>query len=336
MKLTVTGTNHHFSPLEVRDRLSFSKKKLRETSRFLKAMPEVRSFWILSTCNRSEIYAWSDEELDLQQIFCEAHGMSREELVSFLYTRKDRNALQHFVRVMYGLDSQIVGESQILGQVRHAVRYSEDIGALDPLAREFIFQAIKTAEKVRFETRAEHFSGTVADAAFDLIQRNDPLVREKKFLLIGTGKIIGLFVPLLAREGIRPVIVSNRNHEKAAEWARVMGGETASLEDLAGLIPETDVIISATSCPHAVLHKEHFRDQKKPVLILDLAVPRDAEPAIKEITGVRLFDLDDLALAATNDHQKEWVRVAENRVQEECETVWKELSRLEAEKVHSR
>jgi glutamyl-tRNA reductase len=335
MRFTAIGTNHHFSPLEVRDRLSFSKKKLRETYRFLGAIPGIRSFWILSTCNRSEIYVWSQGELDLPKIFCEAHGMSQEKPNPFLYIHKNQNALRHFVRVICGLDSQVVGESQILGQVRQAVRYSEEMGALDPFAKGFVLQAIKAAEKVRFETGAERFSGTVADAAFDLIRRNDPLVREKKFLLIGTGKIMGLFVPLLVCEGICPIIVSNRNHEKAVEWAQETGGTTASLEDLAGLIPETDIIISATSCPHAVLHKEHFRNQKKPVLVLDPAVPRDAEPAIKEITGVRLFDLDDLAFAGADDRQKGWVKAAEIGVQEECEALWKELLRLEAEKAPS-
>lgn len=336
MKFIMAGTSHRFSPLEIRDRLSFSGKKLREASRSLQAVPKIRSFLILSTCNRSEVYGWCEEGMDLRKVFCGLHGIPEEELAPFLYVYEEQDALRHFVRVMCGLDSQMVGESQILGQVRQAVRYSEDIHALNSFTREFVLRAIEAAEKVRRETKIEYFSGTVADAAFDLLQRNSSFVREKRFLLVGTGKVMGLFVPLLAREDIRPVIVSNRNHEKAVEWAHVLGGSAGHLEDLPALIPDSDIIISATSCPRTVLHQEHFRGHKKPVLVLDLAVPRDADASIKEVPGVRLFDLDDLGSTAIHIGPGDWVDAAERRVFEKCGELWKELSGSEQEKVLSR
>lgn len=333
MSFSVVGTNHRFSPLEVRERVSFSKKKLRESFRSLKETPGVNSFLILSTCNRSEVYLWSDPDVDLQMIFCGLHGIPEEDLTPFLYQYEGEEALRHLLRVLCGLDSQILGEPQIFGQARQAIRYAEESGALDLRAGHWISRAIRVAEKLRQETGRGFFSGTLADAAFECVRRNCPEFHNKKFLLVGTGKVMGLFIPLLARESVCPVIVSNRNHEVAEVWARELGGEAAHLEDLPALIPDSDIIISATSCPKTVLHQEHFCGHKKPVLVLDLAVPRDADASIKEVPGMRLFDLDDLGSTAVYSVPGDRVDAAEQRVREECGELWKELSGSEQEKV---
>ena len=333
MKFTVTGTNHRFSPLEIRERLSFSKKKKLETSRFLETVSGIQSFFILSTCNRSEIYLWGDPDRDIRGIFCGLHGISQETLTSFLYHYEGEQTLRHLLRVMCGLDSQILGESQIFEQVQQAVCRAEGSGGLDLQAVFCVSRAIAIAEKIRRRTDKGHFSETLADAAFGLIRRNRPSFHDEKFILVGTGKVMELFISLLAREGIRPVIVSNRNHDKAVEWARVLGGSAGRLEELPVLVPDSGVIISATSCPTTVLHREYFQGPLKSVLVLDLAVPRDVDASIKEVPGVRLFDLDDLGLTGVKNGLEDWAESAEQRVQKECEVLWKELSGSGQEKV---
>ena len=336
MSFCVVGTNHRFSPLEIREQFSFPKKKLREAFRSLKETPGIDAFWILSTCNRSEVYLWSDRDMDLPRLFFGLHEVPEETLSSFLYQYEEEEALRHFVRVTCGLDSQILGEPQIFGQVKQAALWAKEAGSLKPQAIDWISRAIGAAEKIRKETIEGAFSKTLADAAFELIRRNCREYSRKKFLLVGTGKVMGLFIPLLAVESIRPVIVSNRNHEGAEVWARELGGKAAHLEDLPALIQGSDIIISATSCPKTVLHPEHFAGHSRTVLVLDLAVPRDAEASIKEVPGVKLFDLDDLGLAAVKNIPGVWAEAAGRRVQEECESLWRELSGSEQEKVLSR
>lgn len=333
MSFIVVGTNHRFSPLEIRERVSFSRKKLREAFHSLKRIPGIDSFLILSTCNRSEIYLWSNQGGNLRQVFCSLHEMSAEVLTPFLYQYEGEEALRHLLRVMCGLDSQIVGETQIFGQVRQAIRFAEESGALDFQGAHLIKRAIGIAEKIRRGMKEGYSSRTLADAAFELIRRNCPFFYNKKFLLVGTGKVIELFIPLLASEGVRPVIVSNRNHEGAEVWARELGGKTAYLEDLPALISDSEIIISATSCPRTVLHQEHFRNHPKTVLVLDLAVPRDADASIKEIPGVKLFDLDDLGMTAVKNGLGHWIDDAERIICQECGELWKELSGSEQEKV---
>lgn len=336
MSFFVVGTNHRFSSLEVREKFSFSRKKLREAFRSLKKTTGIDSFLILSTCNRSEIYLWSDQDMDLRRIFCGLHEISEEVFAPFLYQHEGAEALRHLLRVMSGLDSQILGEPQIFLQVRQAVRCAEESRALNLQAAYLISRSVVVAEKIRREMGEGSFSRTLADAAFELIQRNYPLFRNMKFLLVGTGKVMELFIPLLARECVRPVIVSNRNHEKAEEWAQMLGGEAGRLEDLLAWVSHAEIIISATSCPKTVLHQEHFRGHPKTALVLDLAVPRDADVSIKEIPGVKLFDLDDLGLSAVKNGSSDWAHAAERIVCQECGELWKELSGLGQEKVLSR
>jgi len=336
LNFSVVGTSFRFSPLEIREKLSFSKKRLREAYHSLKDFHEGTSFLILSTCNRSEVYGWGDEDVPLQKIFCRLHGLPEDLFEPFIYQYQEKDAFRHFVRVLCGLDSQILGEGQIFLQGQRAYETATEFGAIAPGNANLIARMIALAGKIRKEAGRGFFSGTLADAAWELVRRNSPSFNDPRILLIGTGKVIELFISLLCREGIRPVIISNRNHGKAAEWAAVTSGKAAYLEDLSALLTEADVIISATSCPHPVLRREHFRHRSRPVLVLDLAVPRDAEPSIKEVPGVRLFDLDDLGIVSGGGAGNEWLESAEHDIRKECEVLWKELSGSEQEKVLSR
>lgn len=331
MSFLVAGTSYRFSPLEVRERVLFAKKNLRDAFCSLKGIFGLQAFFILSTCNRSEIYLWSDRETDARRIFCGLHGTPEDALRPFLYQLKDEEALRHLFRVMCGLDSQIPGESQIFGQVKQAVRYAEEFGTIDYRAARLINRTSEAAERFRRNTGEGYVSGTLADAALELLRENEPFFYNKRFLLVGTGKVMEQFIPLLMREDIRPVLISNRNHEQAAYWARMLRGSACHLEELSASVRDSDIIISATSCPRTILRREHFSDRSNPALILDLAVPRDAEAAIKDIPGVKLFNLDDVGMARAKKIADGWVDAAERRVRGECEVLWRERSESERE-----
>ena len=333
MKLSVVGASHHVCPLSVRERFFLSRKKRDIASRFLKETRGVSSFFILSTCNRSEIYLWSDRLISEVEIFCNVHGMDCDEIAPFLYVHTEQAAWRHLIRVGCGLDSQILGEPQILSQINSAVTNSAVSSNIDPEASSDIYKALRIIQNVRNDVGAHCVSENIADKVFNIIRKNEPAFRKKRYLLIGTGKIAELFLPVLVREGLSPVVVSNKNYEKAIEWANKLGGKAVRLNNLSALIHSADIVITATSSPHAVLHGEYFCGVQKPGFIFDLAVPRDADPAIRSIPGVRLYDLDEVGSLDAREGQQEWVHVAELKAHNESIKLWSELSELGQEKV---
>lgn len=340
MMFFVIGTNHRHSPLEVRERLFFSKAKACEARSLFRRLPGVEASVILSTCNRAEIYVWCEDPSVAAERFSEAfaflHGSRSEDLGPFLYVYEDAEAVRHLLRVACGLDSQTLGEPQILGQVERAVDDAVREGALCGQAEDFFRQAVLAARRIR-EVPGVPVGRSIAERAVNVAREYHGGLDGKCFLMIGTGKVMELFIPLIEERRIRAVFAANRNREKAEAWAAGTGGRAVSLECIGEVVPFADTIVSATSCPHVILKKEHLSHRERPLLVLDLAVPRDVESSVKGMPGVRLLDLDDLGAAAVDAARDDVrVRAAEESVFRESLFLWKILSGSEPEKALSR
>lgn len=250
MSFFVTGTNHRFAPIAVREKISFVKRRLSDAVSFF------GNAVILSTCSRVEIY--TDQDLDLKQMLCRYHEINAKEIYPYLYTYKDKDAFVHLCRVMSGLDSLIYGEKEILGQVRFAYDTAKPKGLLNKM----FVDSFRVARKVRQRMQIDVSIGnTVRDFLGD--------IEGKKVIIIGRG-------------------------ETSRITARALGYkcEITGCEELKEKIKTADIVISATGSPHIVIRKEDV--PQRPILILDLAVPRDVDPLVKEIEGVRLFCLDEI------------------------------------------
>lgn len=338
MKIIVVGTNHKYSPIEIRERFSFSKKRLDEALLRLVNYPKIRSAVILSTCNRAELYAMTQEIEtginSLKEFLCDYHCQIPKKIEPYLYTYIGMEAVQHLFEVACGLDSQIIGESQILEQVRFAYEQAKKVGATDRLLNTIFGNAIRVSLKVRQKTEISKGKVSIATVVMELIKRQYSSIKDKKVLIIGVGKISELVSKYLKKERLQTVFIANRTYEKACQLAELIGAEVVRFDRLKEKILDTDIIISATSSPHLILKKEDFLGTKKPQLVIDLAVPRDVEPEVKNMKGISLFGLDDLdfIIEKNLNIRREGIPAAEEIIKKEIENLClKEPLELEPE-----
>lgn len=337
MNFILVGTNHKTSPIEIRERLSFSKKRLRDTLFLLKESEVVKAAVILSTCNRVEIYcAAEDVAAAIQQIqdfIARYHEIDKQKFLPYLYIYQGKEAIQHLFNVSCGIDSQIIGENQILEQIEFAYAQARGAAVINDFLTRIFTKAIDTGTKVRNNTEISRGNITIASIAISLMKYKLLSLQDKKLLIIGVGKICELVARNLQREKIKAVFISNRNFEKAVQLADYIGAEAVGFDNLRQKLKETDIIISATSSPHLVLKKEDFKDIHKPLLIIDLAVPRDVDPEVKYIEGINLFCLDDLdfLIEKNLEKRKNAIPQALKIIEHEVESLWSQLTELEPE-----
>lgn len=296
--LIVAGTNHRYSPIAIREKLSFSQKKIPAALMALVAYPKIKAGVILSTCNRVELYADTEEIATgiktLKGFLAVGQAQALNEIEAYLYIYIGKEAIRHLFQVACGLDSQIIGESQIAEQVELAYRQAQAVQATNGYL-DFIFQeALRVSLRVRCESGISKGDVSLASIVLELIKNKCSQIKDKRILIIGLGKIAVSVAGCLKQEQVKTVFITNRNYEKAKELARDMSAEVVRFEQLREKLRDSDIIISATASPHLILKKEDLARVKKPLLIIDLAVPRDVEPEIKYIEGITLFCLDDL------------------------------------------
>lgn len=298
MSLVVVGTNHKFSPIEIREKFCFSKKRLKQALVKLSGYENIKAGVILSTCNRVEIYADvvdSNSGIDsLRNFICEFHYQKEEKVLPYFYSYTDNQALFHLSCVASGIDSQIIGEDEILGQVQYAYSQAKEIESTDKLLNAIFDSAIKIAQKVREKTALASGKVSLASILLELLKENFSSLKDKRILIIGVGKITQLITKYLKKEKVDTVFIANRTYEKAQELAKNINAEVVRFDKLKEKLAEANVIISATSSPHLILKKEDLINVKKPLLIIDLAIPRDIDPEARNINGIKLFCLDDL------------------------------------------
>ena len=279
-RLTLVGLSHHSAPVEVRERVAFSAEHAAELARSLGEAV------CLSTCNRTELYAVGGDDVEARAVA--ALGPDVE---PFLYRLGDESAALHLFRVAAGLDSLVPGEGEILGQVRAAYEAGSTGRLLDRVFR----QALHVGKRVRNETAIGESPASVSSAAAALAQQVFGELAGRRVLLIGAGKIGELAAVNLVSRGAEIAYVANRTRATGEQLAARFGGTGIGVEDVPGRLGEVDVVISSTSSPELVLRREDVAPVKRStIFFIDIAVPRDLDPAISELDGCYLYDIDDL------------------------------------------
>jgi len=305
-RLLAVGVSHHHAPLEVRERLYLQDGKPAELA------AELGEAVVLSTCNRTEVYLVG---ADPDTVRAELERRSNLELGGVLACWDDGEAVSHLFRVAAGLDSLVPGESQILGQVREAYDSARRAGATGPLLNRLFEDALRAGKRVRTEAKLHELPESVAASAVELAARELGGAEGRRALLFGAGRMSELAARDLRARGAE-VVVSSRTLESAQDLVDRVGGRAAAFDAVAVELPEADLVISATRCPYPILHAEAVRPREKPLVLVDVAVPRDLDPAIDELEGCTLFDIDALGEGLVG--REEDVREAEAIVAEEA------------------
>ena len=302
MSLHVLGINHQTAPVALREKVAFGPEALATALASLRALPQVREAVLLSTCNRTELYADTEGDGQLLADWLASHPDAGRDLHAYLYRHRDADAVRHLFRVATGLDSLVLGEPQILGQVKQAWATARDAGTLGgPLDRVFQ-QAFATAKRARTDTRIGANPVSVASTAVRLAQDNFARLDESTVLLVGAGETIELAARHLVEARTKRLLIANRTLAHAQELASRHGGYALPLAELDKHLAEADIVIAATASREPVLHRPQVEHalrlrRHRPMLLLDLAVPRDIAHDVSGLRDVFLYTVDDLERA---------------------------------------
>ena len=312
MQLVTIGLNHNTAPVEIREQLAFSDSRLDAGLQALVGPFDFVEATILSTCNRSEIYAvceGDDGGERIRRFLAQEHGLDIDQLQPCLYELTGTDAAIHLFRVACGIDSLVIGESQILGQVRGGLEAAQHNKAAGLMLNELFQRALKVGKRARTETDIGRGHLSISTAAVELASRIFDRLDGKCALLIGAGEMMTLTARYLVDTGVGRMIVANRTPERAAELARAFAGEALALEDISLQMHDVDIIISSTAAPGFVIHAQMIRDamhkrRGRPLFMIDIAVPRDIDPKVRDLDNVFLFDIDDLEEVVRSNRQE--------------------------------
>jgi glutamyl-tRNA reductase len=328
MELLVIGLNHNTAPIEIRECLAFPEDKLEEALTKVHALSSVKEDMIVSTCNRVEVYAATRETEkathDLKEFLCQYHGISLKEFEKSLYTHVGEEAVRHIFRVASSLDSMVLGEPQILGQIKDAYDISQQANTSGLILHRLLHRAFHVAKRVRTETKIAISAVSVSSVAVELAEKIFGTLEKKTVLLIGAGEMCELAARHLVAGGVERMLVTNRTYERAVSLAQEFRGEAIPFEDMTQGLKKTDIVISATNSPHYLIEHDRItkvmKDRRqKPIFFIDIADPRDIEPKVGDMENVYLYNIDDLQKVANEnirDREKE-AQKAETLVQDE-------------------
>jgi len=328
MKFSITGLNHTTAPVEVRERLAFDAAALAEALHALKQRPGFLEGMILSTCNRVEIAVAADDNAaaDVEAFLADVRLVSREWISPYLYRYDDRAAIQHLFRVASSLDSMVVGEPQILGQLKAAWEVARTEGAVSGFLDGLLMRAFSVAKRVRTETEIGSSAVSVSYAAVELAREIFGQLRDKTVMVVGAGKMSESAARHLRRCGATRILVTNRTEERAQEMADLFDGEVVPYTGFIAALPAVDIVIASSGAPHYILLRDQMKRviearRNRPVFLIDIAVPRNIDPAVNELDNVFLYDIDDLQRVVANNlqHRKEIAGQAELIIEEEVE-----------------
>ncbi len=338
--LIVIGLSHRSAPVEVRERFWFSPSRTVEALQDLAKAPGVAEVALLSTCNRTEFILWADD-LDiapdsLQSFLTRQLALKMTEWRSF-YRLAGVPAIEHVFRVTAGLDSMVVGEPEITGQVKAAWARAQQAGTTGRFLDAVFQKALNVTKRVRAETAIGQAAVSVPYAAVELAKRIFGSLRDRRVMILGAGKMSELSARYLLASGAESVHVVNRTFEHAVELAKTLGGFAVPFEQRWESLRQADILLSSTGCPHVVFTREdaermRAERQGRPVFLIDIAVPRDIDPAVRKVPGVYLYDIDDLeqVVARNLEERKAAAVEAQAIVARETETF---RSKLHAQRV---
>ncbi len=334
MKLAITGVSHKTAPVEVRERLAFPELSLSGALRDLKGRDGVAEAVILSTCNRVEITVACPDEVDPLTAL---EGFWPEPLERYFYRYEGRQAVHHLFRVAASLDSMVIGEPQILGQLKKAYATAKDSGAVSGLLEIVLTRAFAVAKRVRSETGIGQMAVSVSYAAVELARKIFGSLSGKTVMLVGAGKMSELAARHLRRSGASHIFVTNRSADRAMELAALFQGTPVEYGRFLGILPEVDILITSSGAPHYILRKEEMQRvigvrRNKPMFLIDIAVPRNIQPEVNEVDNVYLYDIDDLQ-EVVEANLRERLKEAERAEQIVAEEVDRMMARLNVQEV---
>ena len=306
MNFQLIGVNHKTAPVEVRERLAVSDRQLPDALQHLLHFPGVGEGMILSTCNRVEVLIQTaNGSTDLRKFLAQYFGLEPESYESHLYEYRQHEAVRHVFRVASSLDSMIVGEPQILGQVKEAYATARAAGAVQSYLDLLLTRAFAVAKKVRSETAVGSSSVSVASVAVELAGKIFGSLVGKQVCLVGAGKMSELAARHLLARGAGTIFVANRTYTRAVELAANFGGEAIRFDELYAHCDRADIVITSTGSPVAIFKREHgemflARRKNRPMFFIDIAVPRDVDPEMNQLDGIFVYDIDDLQDAVSN------------------------------------
>jgi len=316
MELFVLGLSHKTAPIEIRERLHVPERDLPKPLELLGATGDVPERMLLATCNRVEVYGVCDGTLEVAvravtECLADYHGISPDRFAGALYTYTGADAVRHIFRVACSLDSLVLGEPQILGQVKTAYGAARAQSALGLLLGTLLEQALHVAKRVRTETGIASAAVSVSSAAVELARKIFGDLAGRSVLILGAGEMAELALRHLLDDGVRSVIVANRSYDRALMLAEQFQGRAVTFEGIRQQLVEADIVISSTSAPHYVVKREELlpilsRRRHRPIFLIDIANPRDIDPACNELDNVYLYNIDDLqAVVAANLKERE-------------------------------
>ena len=300
MALFTLGINHHTAPLSVREQVAFHAEKVQQALADLTRGSDVREAAILSTCNRTELYVSTDAPGVAADWLAEYHRIARHEIEPYLYTYPERDSVRHAFRVASGLDSMVIGEPQILGQMKDAVRVAEAAGTLGTTLHKLFQRSFAVAKEVRSTTAIGANIVSMAAAAVHLAERIFERVGDQKILFIGAGEMIELCATHFAAREPKQIVVANRTVERGMALAERFGATAIRLDEIAGRLAEFDIVVSCTASQLPIIglgmvERAIKARRHRPMFMVDLAVPRDIEMEVGEMDDVFLYTVDDLA-----------------------------------------
>jgi glutamyl-tRNA reductase len=323
MELLCLGLNHRTAPVEVRERFAVGNTKLGEAANELIVLAEASEAVVISTCNRTEFYLAADgaqatfERIEIRL----AEKIQVDSSVAAHFYRKEKSeAARHLCRVVSGLDSMLLGETEIFGQVKQAYTSALEAGATGAVLNKVFQRSFGVGKKVRTETSIQEGSTSVGNVAVDLAEKIFGHLKNSEVMILGAGEMSRITAQSLVSRGAKSIFVANRSFDRAQELATEMGGSAVRFDDWQKVLERVDVVISSTGAPHAIVQRadvEKARRARKyrPLFFIDIAVPRDIDPAVGEIEEVYLYDIDTLEQLAEEARGRRQLQI------EQCERI---------------
>lgn len=303
LHVMVIGLNHCTAPVEVREKIAFSGERQVQVIGILLNTPEVEEAMILSTCNRAEVVVTSNDPLSAKSLIINTignvHGLDPASFDQHIYVKIDSDAVRHLFRVTSSLDSMVLGEPQILGQVKESFRTATSNNSTGPVLNRLLHRAFFTAKRVRSETGIGRAAVSVAYAAVELAEKILGDLSAKTVLLVGAGEMAELAARHLLSQVEKPIVIANRTYQNACALATELCGSAISLDELDSGLEEADVVITSTGSCDPIITKRLMkpimrRRRFRPVFLIDIAIPRDVEPAVNDLEEVYVYNIDDL------------------------------------------
>ena len=327
-QIIIIGLNHRTAPVEVRERLAFPSETIGHALRGLLERQSLREGVILSTCNRVEVCALASEgyqgTADVKEFLAGYHGIPLAELNGYLYHYEGDEAVRHLFRVASSLDSMVLGEPQILGQVKDAYGFASEFRSIGPILDKFFAKTFSVAKRVRTETKVATSAVSVSYAAVELARKIFGDLSEQTVMLIGAGEMCELAARHLISAGVKGILVTNRTFERAVKLAEEFGGTPIRFDELTVHLKRADIVLSSTGAPHFILRKPDVEEiirirKNRPMFFIDMAVPRDIDPDANQIDNVYVYDIDDLnnVIETNLEERQREARKAEQLVTEE-------------------